>query len=84
MLSWSPPPAIDINGVIHYYTVEVTEVYTGNFWRIIAVETRVNIGPLHPYYVYECRISAYTVGDGPFSAPFQVLSPETGKHRDYR
>ena len=77
-LFWLPPPPIDINGIIDYYVVEVTEIRTGRFWSFVAVDNHINIGSLNPHHVYECIIATYTVEIGPFTAPFNVTSEEIG------
>ena len=74
---------MDINGEIEYYVVEVEEVHTGQMWIFHAVETHINVGPLHPYYVYRCRVAAFTVGLGPFSGYFDVYSGESGKYSEH-
>lgn len=74
-----PPPATDINGIIQYYEVEVTELQSGRFFAFVAVDIQINIGSLLPYHIYECRIAAYTVSVGPFTDTFQVTSGEAGE-----
>ncbi len=78
-ITWSPPPVEHINGIIDNYWVEVTEVVTNNTWIFYAAQTRINVGPLHPYYTYRCRVSASTIGLGPYTAFFYVNSGEAGK-----
>ena len=78
-LTWSPPPAEDINGVITFYLVEVTEVISGTRWIFHAVQTSINVGPLHPYYNYQCRVTAFTIGAGPFTSFFYVTTGETSR-----
>ena len=73
MLFWDPPPSLEINGVIQYYTVEAVERHTGRQWVFFAVNPNLNIGSLHPYYYYDFNVSATTVGRGP-SAVFTVLT----------
>ena len=78
-LSWSPPPYIDINGDLQYYTVMVTEEETGRQWTFYTVDTFVNVGGLHAYFNYRCRVAAHNVlGSGPFTNPFYVQTLETG------
>ena len=38
------------------------------------------MGGLHPYYLYECAVSAVTVAEGPYSAPIAVRTHEAGKY----
>lgn len=77
-ITWSPPPAEHINGIIDNYLVEVTEVVTANTWIFHATQTSITVGPLHPYYAYRCRVGASTVGLGPYTAFFYVNSGEAG------
>ena len=78
-ISWSPPPTIDTNGVIQHYTVEVDEVWTGHRLTFYPTNTNINIGALHPYYVYQCRVAAVTVAQGPFTSNLQIVTGEDGK-----
>ena len=77
-LEWDLPPAVDINGEIEYYVVEVEEVYTGRMWTFHAVDVHINIGSLHAYYVYKCRVAAFTVEQGPFTDYYDIYSGEKG------
>ena len=78
-LIWSPPPTMDINGIIDYYVVEVNEIHTGRSWTFQATDPHINISSLHPYYIYECQVAAFTFVQGPFTPPLQVVSGEDGK-----
>ena len=81
MLFWSPPPPLDVNGVVRYYTVEAVERHTGRQWTFFAVDPDLHIGSLHPYYYYDFNVSATTVGMGPFSSQYSVLTlPEREFH----
>ena len=79
-LSWSTPPAIDINGVIRYYTVQLDEVWTGRTLTFHPISPNISIRGLHPYYVYHCRVAAYTVALGPFTYNLQIVTGEDGKY----
>lgn len=78
-ISWSSPPTIDINGVIQHYTVEVDEVWTGHTLTFYPTNTNISVGALHPYYVYQCRVAAVTVAQGPFTSNLQIVTGEDGK-----
>lgn len=78
-MSWLPPEPIHINGIIAHYVVRVTEVYTGRVFILLAEEATIQVGPLHPYYIYECQVAAYTVDLGPFGQPFTIQAGETGE-----
>ena len=66
-LSWSPPSVL--NGVIQEYRVNVTEVETGVVFteNVTHTTTSVTVQLLHPYYIYRCHVSAYTVEVGPYA-----------------
>ena len=76
-LHWSPPPPHSQNGVIREYRVNVTEVETGTEFNLTTTATSITVPFLHPYYTYECVISAYTVATGPY-AEVTVMTPEDG------
>ena len=78
---WSPPPPLDVNGLLRYYIVEVTERYTSRSWTFFAVDDDIHIGSLHPYYYYDCVVAAYTISAGPFSQTVSVLTDQDGKLR---
>ena len=75
---WLPPRAIDINGQIDFYIVETTELVTGIFQNFHAVEDHIFVGPVRPGYAYSCRVAAFTIGQGPFTDYFIVISQELG------
>ena len=78
-LQWLPPPPLEINGVIQYYVVDVTETETGRFWTFFAVDQSINVGSLHPFYHYEGTVAAYTIGTGPYTETVIVQTEEAGK-----
>lgn len=78
-LTWQPPPAVDVNGIIQYYLADIRELETGRFWDFVAVDEDLQIGSLHPYYTYECTVAAFTIGTGPYTNSITVLTDEAGK-----
>lgn len=79
-LQWAPPVAIHINGIITKYVVDIEEVYTGQFYSLFTENMHVNVGPLHPYYIYECSVAAYTIATGVYSSLVNITTHEAGKH----
>ena len=77
--TWSPPPLVDINGIILYYEVELREIETEQRWTFFALGDDLRLGSLHPYFTYQCEVAAHTVARGPFSDPFQLETLETGE-----
>ena len=82
-LSWSTPPAIDINGVIRYYIVQLDEVWTGHTLTFHPISPNISIRALHPYFVYHCQVAAYTVALGPFTDNLQIVTGEDSKQNLY-
>lgn len=79
-LSWSAPSERDRNGVIKQYRINITEIDTGNYWQITAIDNNTTVGALHPFYSYSIIVSAETVALGPFSNPIVVELPEDGNY----
>ena len=80
-LSWQPPPTESQNGIIIFYTVNITEMETGIVLSYTVVNaTTLSVPALHPFYNYTCIVAAVTVGVGPYSAPAVIQMPEDGKH----
>ena len=74
---WEPPE--DPNGNIREYRVNVTEEETGRMFQLSTNTTSIVIGPLHPYYTYNCTIVAVTITPGPFSSVITVRTDEAGR-----
>ena len=79
LLSWDPPPVEDINGVIRYYMIRVTEVETGRIFHVITNITLLELNKLHPFYMYTSVVAAQTVALGPYSTAVSVRLGEEGK-----
>ena len=82
-LSWSPPPTLETNGVVREYRVNVTEVESGTVFTLTSTTTSITLQSLHPYYNYRCVVSTYTVGIGPYTAVFNIRTPEDCKLHIY-
>lgn len=78
-LRWDPPPPEHHNGDIREYRVNVTELETGQVLSFTTPVTELVVSGLHPYYLYECAVSAVTVDVGPYSADIAVRTHEAGK-----
>ena len=78
-LSWNPPPPEDQNGILRLYIVNITELETGRIIQHTTSATSLQVPLLHPYYTYQWRVSAYTVGEGPYTNVSTVTTPEAGQ-----
>ena len=66
-LTWEPPQPEDQNGIIQGYNITITEVVTGRmmYFREGGMNFILIVNSLHPYYTYQCSISAENIGAGP-------------------
>lgn len=53
--------------MIEHYTVNITEINTGIQTQLISSVPQVNVTSLHPFYNYDCAVSAFTVKAGPYT-----------------
>lgn len=79
LLTWSPPPLATHNGIIRDYRVDITEVDSGMVLVLYSITTFLTVTSLHPFYTYLCRVSAFTVEDGPYSENVEVFTLEDGE-----
>ena len=76
--SWDPPPFEHQNGRIIEYRINVTEVITGRVFVQVSTSTSFVVESLHPDYVYQWRVTAVTVGEGPYTTVSSIRTPEDG------
>ena len=79
-LTWDALPDILSNGIVSTYIVNVTERETGYTFERNTTGTSIVLDSLHPDYVYECRVAAFTIAAGPFSTIFAVQVLMAGKY----
>ena len=76
---WLPPAMDQHNGIIRYYTVDITtKEEGGRAVQINTNDTSAFIENLHPFYVYSFSVLAVTVGPGPLSAGLEVQLLQEG------
>ncbi len=78
-LSWSPPRFDLQNGIIRYYIIYVSDLTNSTNWELTTNLTRIVIGNLNPFYLYNCSVAAFTIGLGPVSNVVTIRLPQTGK-----
>ena len=79
VITWSPPPISQQNGLIILYTVNVTEVQSRETFQLDSFTTQVTTTELSPFITYSVVIEAYTaVGSGPCSTPYIFMTGEDG------
>lgn len=87
-LEWEPPLPELQNGLILDYTVNISEIETGNMFHLASGGlTTINVPSLHPFYTYAYIIAASTeIGRGPYSVSNTIRMPEDGEsvnHNNY-
>lgn len=83
LLTWTPPPLNEHNGIIRSYEVYLTETDTGILKNYTTMSTSITVAELHPYYTYSCTVSAMTVAEGPASPAAIITTPEDGRFIKY-
>ena len=78
-LIWDPPTVANQNGIIRTYIIRVTVLESGENIPLMSNSTAINLELLHPYYTYSFVISAVTIGPGPPSSAYNVITDEEGK-----
>lgn len=78
-LSWIPVPPVDLNGLLKYYEIDITDVETGHNVQSTTLSTSKSIDMLHPYYEYNCRVAAVTIRRGPYTQYIRVRTDESGE-----
>ena len=79
-LAWEPPPSDTTNGIIREYIIHVSVPTdtTDNFMEV-SNATFHTLSNLHPFYTYEIKVAAVTIGPGPYSNASIVTTPQDGK-----
>ena len=78
-LNWQLPPEENLNGVVRFYYVFVTELESGSSYREDSNTTNHLVENLHPFYTYTLSVAAVTVAVGPTSDSIIVQTSETSE-----
>lgn len=78
---WSHPPEDTHYGVLREYRLNVTELETGERFRVTvdSEETEAVLTSLHPYYTYHITIVPVTVVEGDNYTEITIKTAEDGK-----
>ena len=79
IISWAPPVAERLNGLIQRYQISITGLETRTSEQFSTTEESIVIANRHPYYRYSYMVAAVTTGQGPYSTATLVRMPEAGK-----
>ncbi len=80
-LSWSPPPELQLNGVLRHYILIIQELDSGRNVTLMSTDSLIVLSDLHPFYSYAIAVCPVTVDTGP-CANFEPLQlPQDGRPR---
>lgn len=82
-LLWHPPKPEDHNGIIKYYIIVVDGKESGERLILTSNSTTVMVDALHPFYLYNFVIAAVTIGPGPYSDIYSLMTLEDGTFMYY-
>ena len=75
-LQWDEPVLRHRNGIILRYQVNLVARETSHTYEVFT--RSVTVTSLHPYYTYNCTVSAITVAPGPSSSVISVQTYQDG------
>ena len=78
LLSWNELQEDQANGVVKYYVIKIFVSESGEHFEYTSQETHLIINSTHPYYTYSVQVAAYTIGIGPYTDEFTVVTPQEG------
>ena len=79
MASWQAPSLTQQNGIIRQYTIVILDIASGEETTLISFGTSANVTGLKPFTSYSCKVAAFTVSLGPYSASVNVTTQQDGK-----
>ena len=79
MLSWSPPPEVQLNGVLRHYVLIVQELDSGRNVTLTSTDSLIILSDLHPFYSYVIAVCPVTVDTGPCANFEPIQLPQDGK-----
>ena len=78
-LVWDPPSLEDWNGIITFYTIQITVLNSGEELFFNSTSINFTVSSLSPYTEYLCTVAAGTsVGIGAFAELIVVQTAEEG------
>ena len=77
--SWQGPSQDQHNGIIRHYAVVLQESASGAETTWTSLGTSTTIPGLRPFTSYSCKVAAYTVSLGPYSALVYATTLQDGK-----
>ena len=77
--SWQAPSQDQHNGIIRHYTVVLQDTVSGKETTWTSLGTTTTISGLRPFTSYSCKVAAYTVSLGPYSALVYATTLQHGQ-----
>ena len=69
----------DVNGMIRNYTLHIVEIESESSFINFTDYTSIILTGLHPYYGYNITVRAVTIGSGPASIIYNVITDQDSK-----
>ena len=64
--------------MVRSYFISCSPLEGGKAFSHSVTESNITLTELHPFYTYECRVAAVTIGIGPYTAKYEFkMSPAT-------
>lgn len=64
-IMWFPPHTSQQNGLISHYIIILHSVQTTEVFQYNTTEEMFQFSDLHPFYIFQCHITAVTIAPGP-------------------
>ena len=78
IITWSPPPFADQNGIIREYSVLVFNANNDQSFLYQTQQNSLNVSLLSPYTLYYVTVAAVTVETGPYSQTYNITTLQDG------
>lgn len=79
-LTWNPPRPEHRNGNIRRYEISIVRAdSTQEEFHLNSSTNSFKVRGLRPYTTYRCRVAAYTVALGPYTAEIEETTPQARK-----
>ena len=78
-LSWSPPPEVQLNGVLRHYVLTVQELDSGRNVTLTSISSTIVLSDLHPFYTYAIAVCPVTIDIGPCANFDSIQLPQDCK-----
>lgn len=83
-MRWNNVPAASRNGLIRGYTAILTDTTSGDQLSQNTSVRQATFSNLVSHHAYRCKVAAYTIAVGPYSAQIQLTTLPDGMAKPVR